>query len=194
VVTFAVTVTSWIWLALEIGLIVRDRRRGKGSAALDRGSRVATVVLTLVATLTTTALQILLPVHSPLRLPASSHVPWAPAVGFVLMWLGLAVRVWAITVLGRSFRTTVEVDADQRVVDRGPYRWVRHPSYSGVLLLALGYGLAAGNWPSLVLMVVLPLSALVWRITVEETVLISTLGRPYESYRDRTRRLVPGLW
>ncbi|HEX3787204.1 MAG TPA: isoprenylcysteine carboxylmethyltransferase family protein [Pseudonocardiaceae bacterium] len=189
-----VAVTSWIWLVLEIGLVVRDRRRGKGSASLDRGSRRAVVILTVIASVGSTAVQVLLPAHSALRLSAAPHVPWAPPAGLAVMWFGLVLRVWAITVLGRSFRTTVEIDTDQRVVDRGPYRWVRHPSYSGLLLITLGYGLAADNWISLGLMIVLPLSALLWRITVEERALVSTLGGPYETYRARTKRLVPGLW
>jgi protein-S-isoprenylcysteine O-methyltransferase Ste14 len=97
-------------------------------------------------------------------------------------------------VLGRAFRTTVEVERGQEVVTRGPYRWVRHPSYSGVLLLAAGYGLAAGNWLSLLLTIVLPLVSVLLRITVEEQALVRMLGRPYERYRAATKRLVPGIW
>ena len=110
------------------------------------------------------------------------------------MGLGLIVRVWAITTLGRSFRTTVEVDAGQPVVQRGPYRWIRHPSYTGVLLLAAGYGLAMGNWLSLLIAVAVPVAAMLRRIGVEEAALTETLGRPYELYRTHTKRLVPGLW
>jgi protein-S-isoprenylcysteine O-methyltransferase Ste14 len=111
-----------------------------------------------------------------------------------VMWAGLILRGWSVTVLGRAFRTTVEVDRGQEVVARGPYRWVRHPSYSGVLLLAAGYGLAAGNWLSLVLTVVLPLVSILARIAVEEQTLVRVLGRPYEHYRSGTKRLVPGIW
>jgi protein-S-isoprenylcysteine O-methyltransferase Ste14 len=60
------------------------------------------------------------------------------------MWLGLTIRLWAIVALGRAFRTTVEVDAGQAVVSTGPYRWVRHPSYSGLLLIVTGFGLGTG--------------------------------------------------
>jgi len=71
---------------------------------------------------------------------------------------------------------------------------VRHPSYTGVLLLAAGYGLAAGNWLSLLCTVVLPPAAVLLRIDVEEQVLTRVLGRPYERYRAATKRLVPGVW
>ena len=55
--------------------------------------------------------------------------------GVLVMWSGLALRVWAIAALGSGFRTTVEVEPGQAVVSSGPYRWIRHPSYAGLLLL-----------------------------------------------------------
>jgi protein-S-isoprenylcysteine O-methyltransferase Ste14 len=97
-------------------------------------------------------------------------------------------------VLGRSFRMTVEVDAGQKVIDSGPYRWVRHPSYSGLLLLMVGLGLYYGNWPALLILLVLPTGALIHRIGVEEAVLTEVMGRPYADYAARTKRLVPRLW
>ena len=111
-----------------------------------------------------------------------------------MIWLGLAIRVWAIAALGRSFRTTVEVDADQVVVSTGPYRWVRHPSYSGLLLIVIGCGLATGYWLALLACVALPLPALLWRIRVEEAELADVLGDRYRAYHARTKRLIPGLW
>lgn len=80
------------------------------------------------------------------------------------------------------------------MIDRGPYRWVRHPSCTGVLLLTTGLGLAAGNWGSLLIAVALPVFALSRRIDVEERALVEAVGRPYEIYRAGTKRLVPGLW
>jgi protein-S-isoprenylcysteine O-methyltransferase Ste14 len=110
------------------------------------------------------------------------------------MWLGLAIRVWAVAALGRAFRTTVEVDPGQGIVSSGPYRWVRHPSYTGLLLILAGLGLAAGNWLALAGCVALPLAALLRRIHVEEAELTRVLGQPYRAYQARTKRLVPGLW
>ena len=104
------------------------------------------------------------------------------------------IRVWSVVVLGRSFRTTVEVDAAQPVVSRGPYRWVRHPSYTGLLLIAVGFGLALSTWPGLVICLVLPAVAILRRIGVEENELTRVLGDPYRDYRSHTKRLIPGLW
>jgi protein-S-isoprenylcysteine O-methyltransferase Ste14 len=201
---FAVYATSWIWLALEVGLRVRDRITRRGSTGRDRATRRTIMLMIVPAILAATAVGYLVPVHSPLRLPGAGSgpgagpvvglVPWPVAAGLAVMWLGLIVRTWAIVVLGRSFRTTVEIDADQPVVQRGPYRWVRHPAYTGVLLLAAGYGLAMGSWLSLLITVTIPAVAMLRRIGVEESALVETLGRPYEIYRTHTKLLVPGLW
>jgi protein-S-isoprenylcysteine O-methyltransferase Ste14 len=116
------------------------------------------------------------------------------SLGVIVMWLGLAIRVWAIATLGRAFRTTVEVDSGQAVVSSGPYRWVRHPSYSGLLLIVTGCGLAAGNWLALAVCAVLPLPALLRRIQVEEAELTGVLGDRYRACQAQTKRLIPGLW
>jgi len=187
VITVVVQWTVAAWLALEAGLIIRDRVRGKGRLARDRGTLwlniiVITVALGVAGTLT-----------SSVRNSAWQFGSTGLA-GPIVMWAGLAVRVWAIAVLGRSFRTTVEVDAGQRVVDRGPYRWVRHPSYTGILLLMTGLSLVYGNWPALAVLLVLPAGVLIHRILVEEAVLTEVIGRAYTDYAARTKRLVPGVW
>jgi len=111
----------------------------------------------------------------------------------VVMASGLVLRVWAVLTLGRSFRTTVEVHPEQAVVDTGPYRLVRHPSYSGLLLVVLGFEIGTRVWPA-ILLTLLPLAAVVRRIAVEEAFLLAALGPSYADYRARTRRLVPGIW
>ena len=116
------------------------------------------------------------------------------AAGLAVTWLGLAIRVWAMGELGRSFRTTVEVDPEQAVIATGPYRWVRHPAYTGVLLIVAGFGLATGYWPAFAASIVVPVPALLWRIRVEEAELTRVLGDRYRAYQAHTRRLVPGLW
>ena len=182
-----VQLTVTAWLTLEATLIIRDRVRGTGGFARDRGTLwlniiVITVALTAAGMLTAS-----------LRNSAWQFGPTGLA-GPIVMWAGLVVRIWAIVVLGQSFRTTVEVDTDQRVIDRGPYRWVRHPSYTGILILMAGLGLVYGNWPALAVLLVLPTGVLIYRIFVEEAVLTEVTGRAYADYAARTKRLVPGVW
>jgi protein-S-isoprenylcysteine O-methyltransferase Ste14 len=104
---------------LEVGLRVREAVQGKGGRDRDRGTRVL-IAISLGAAIG--AARVATSVAPSLEIPAAARV-----FGVVVMWLGLATRVWAVAVLGGAFRTTVEVDPDQAVATTGPYRWIRHP-------------------------------------------------------------------
>ena len=120
---------------------------------------------------------------------------WLPAVaGIAVMWAGFVLRAWAVRTLGRFFRVEVTVDADQTVIDTGPYARVRHPSYTGLLVFYLGLGISLDSYLSVLAAVLLPLAAVVNRIAHEERALRRDLGAAYEAYSTRTRRLVPGVW
>ncbi len=107
---------------------------------------------------------------------------------------GLALRAWAVHELGRFFKFTVVVQADHQVVDTGPYRLIRHPSYTGLLMIELGLGIALGTWLSIPACLLPPLIAFAVRLVTEERVLARELGDPYRAYMARTHRLVPGVW
>lgn len=186
-------VTGLAWLVLELGLVRRDRSRQAGGTQRDRGTRTLNFVLIIAAIVFADVVGAVIGKHSPLWLPGSGTGGWPVIAGLVVIWLGLAVRVWAVASLGRAFRTTVEVDSGQALVTRGPYRWVRHPSYTGLLLVAAGFGLAFSNWPGLAACVLLPAAAILRRISVEEKELLRVLDT-YRDYQKHTRRLVPGLW
>jgi len=114
-------------------------------------------------------------------------------LGTAVMAIGIALRFYAVAVLGRFFTFVVMVGGDQHIVKTGPYRWVRHPSYTGSLLTVTGALLAATNWAALV--GVLPvLVGLLYRIRVEERALSDEFGEVYRSYARRTKRLVPFVY
>src|SRR3954463_14059071 len=113
-------VTLACWALLELGLRIREAVQGKGRRERDRGSRLL-IAISLGLSVGVTAAT------------GSKAPPALQAIGVAVMWAGLAVRVWAIATLGAAFRTTVEVEPGQAVVSSGPYRWVRHPSYTGLL-------------------------------------------------------------
>lgn len=174
------------WALVEVGVRVREGVQGKGRPDRDRATRVL-IVMTLAA-----AIVVALGARSAaptLRTPDPLRI-----AGVVVMWLGLALRIWAIAALGGAFRTTVEVEPGQTVVSTGPYRWIRHPSYAGLLLIVAGFGAALGNWLSLTACVVLPLPAIVRRIHVEEAELNRVLGEAYRTYQSDRARLIPRLW
>jgi protein-S-isoprenylcysteine O-methyltransferase Ste14 len=184
-----VMATIVVWAAVEASLVLRDLARGRGSTAHDRGTRSLLVVGWLIAFAGAQWIAEQFGPASGWRLGR-----WYGAAGLLVMWVGLGIRIWAVVVLGSAFRTTVEVDAGQQLVDRGPYRLVRHPSYTGILLIDVGYGLTLGNWLSFVLLLLVPLGTMMRRISVEEATLTEVIGQPYLAYKERTKRLVPGLW
>lgn len=114
--------------------------------------------------------------------------------GLLLMAAGLVVRQWAILTLGRFFTVDVRLQPGQTVVDRGPYRWVRHPSYTGLLVFFIGLGLALTNWASLLVLALLPTVGLLVRIRSEERALLAGLGDDYRRFAASRRRLFPGVW
>ena len=116
---------------------------------------------------------------------------WA---GLLLMAGGLALRFWAIRVLARFFTIDVNIQEGHELIRRGPYRWLRHPSYTGSLMTFLGFGLALGNvWSLLVLMAPVTL-AFIWRMRVEERVLAEAFPDQYPDYARQTKRLIPFVW
>ena len=116
------------------------------------------------------------------------------AVGAVVGWLGLALRWWCFLTLGRYFTAVLKTSSDQAVVERGPYRVLRHPSYTGLLMALLGCGLMLGNWaavpPSFVLLVI----AVAYRIRIEESALTAALGDTYRRFAESRARLIPFVW
>ena len=122
---------------------------------------------------------------------ANSAVFWA---GCVLFGLGLALRWYSIVYLGRFFTVNVAIHSGHEVIDTGPYRLIRHPSYAGALLAFLGLALCLANWWSLALIVLPILWAFNRRMSVEESALANALGAPYVQYMGRTKRLAPFLY
>ena len=130
------------------------------------------------------------------RLVPPAHVGGAAifVVGTVIGWLGLVLRWWSFATLGRYFTTVIKVSADQVIVDRGPYRLVRHPGYTGLLFAFAGCGLMIGNWAAAVLSVAIIASALVFRLRREERALVAARGSAYLRYAEGRARLLPFIW
>ena len=125
------------------------------------------------------------------RWPNAVLLPWFVPIGIVLFAGGMILRWYSIIHLGRFFTVNVAIAADHQLVDTGPYRFVRHPSYTGALLAFIGFAMVVRNWAS-VLIISLPIGfAFLYRINVEERALIQALGERYRAYMRRTKRLIP---
>lgn len=128
------------------------------------------------------------------RWPEAMLPPWFVPIGVALFVGGMVLRWYSIIHLGRFFTVNVSIAADRQLIDTGPYRFVRHPSYTGALLAFIGFAMVLRNWAS-VLVISLPVAfAFVYRINVEERALIQALGERYRDYIGRTKRLIPFIY
>ncbi len=113
------------------------------------------------------------------------------ALGLASLLLGSWLRRHCFKTLGRYFTGNVQVVDGQTVIQEGAYRWIRHPSYTGGMLMYLGTGLALTNWLSVLVLVILGGLGYAYRVRVEERALEMELGEPYRDYVRRTKRFVP---
>ena len=114
--------------------------------------------------------------------------------GCALMVAGMAFRWWAIRVLGRHFTVDVAIREDHKLIRSGPYRLLRHPSYTGSLATFYGFALALGSAWSLLLILIVVTAAFLWRIHIEERALVSAFPQDYPIYARETKRLIPFVW
>lgn len=114
-------------------------------------------------------------------------------VGVALFAVGGALRLWPVFVLGNRFSGLVAIQPGHALVTRGVYRVVRHPSYLGLLVSSVGWGLAFNTWVGVALAAAL-IPPLVARMNAEERLLLSQFGDQYAAFRARTSRLIPGVY
>jgi len=182
-VALGLTCVAWLILEMRQGLTRRSE-----AVTADLGSlnvlRGAYVVAALVA------------VTAERTLPAAAIQPRSLGgwLGLIFLWAGIALRLWSFRTLGRYFTFTVQTSSDQPVITDGPYRLVRHPGYTGLMLAMIGVGFFFGNWVSVICLGLGVIAGLAYRIRVEERALLQTLGDRYGDYAATRKRLVPLVW
>lgn len=176
------------WLCFELGLGIHNlvaRRRGQ---MRDSGSKPLIFLAIFVGFALAYRMR---------RLGVgdmASPLGWPIYVATGLLLLGFLTRLHAVTALGRFFTTTVTVSSEQQLVQRGLYARIRHPGYLGSFLIFTGLGFAFGNWLSLCFLLGLTIPAFLYRIHIEERAMEAQFGASYAAYRQRTKRLIPGLF
>jgi protein-S-isoprenylcysteine O-methyltransferase len=178
-----------LYAASEIGLSIFKRAKSGDTKNEDRGSLILLWIVI--------AVSIAVAFQAAFSLPAANlGALKAPAryAGIVCYVVGLTLRWYSIVILGKFFTVNVAIAADHRLIDTGPYRYLRHPSYSGALLAFLGLGLCLGNWISILLLLVPIFLVFLRRMNVEESALLQGLGESYRDYMRRTKRLIPAIY
>ena len=181
-------VCFYAWITSEIGLAIITRTRASQGSLNDRGSLY---VLWIVICGTLSSIDWIR-----LVFPAANFQggPWLMPCTLLLLIAGLAIRWTAILSLGRAFSVNVAIRTDQQIYRGGLYRYVRHPSYLGMVLIFLAIGLRSRNDVSLVVILLATTAALLYRIRVEERALRQAFGATYADYARSTRRLIPGIF
>jgi len=178
----------YAWVGSEIVVAIATRTRHSSGNVRDRG----TLYLLWVVILASFTAGTWLSEASMVGAIPQGHL--LRIVALVMLIAGLALRWTAIVTLGRSFSSNVAVHAEQRVLKTGLYRWMRHPSYTGLIIIFIAAALHTRNWISFLIIFVPCIAALLYRIHVEEIVLREHFGEEYIDYSRRTSRLIPGVY
>lgn len=180
--------TLIVWLAAEVVLQVRQFFQGERAKTTEWGS-LGMIMLTAFGAGFTAGIVRKHTASWDFTLPAAAW--WAV---LVVIWAGIAFRLWSIVTLGKYFRGVVHIQEGHQVVRSGPYRVLRHPSYAGLLVALFGLGITLTNPFAILIDWALILFGVWYRIHVEERVLLDGLGEEYADYMRTTNRLIPGVW
>ena len=115
-------------------------------------------------------------------------------IGSILVIIGLIIRITSIRTLNRQFTFTVTRIENHELIEKGLYKYLRHPGYMGQLIIFAGIATSLSNWLSILLMIVPVLLGYIYRIKVEEKFMIDQMGQKYRDYQKRTKRLIPGIY
>jgi protein-S-isoprenylcysteine O-methyltransferase Ste14 len=177
-----------LWAITEIFINIKQSRSARVKSRTDRGS------LILIYVTITAGFYLGVPLSSGSRGRIAFAYPFLEVFGLALMAAGFAVRLRAAWALKGQFTHFVTVQAEDKLVQTGLYRSIRHPAYAGELVTLFGIGLALGNWLTLLALFGIPLLGFLYRISVEEKTLLTHYGEEYRQYCGRTKRLVPGIY
>lgn len=178
---------SFIFFISELALAIAKRARRETA-------KIKTEKLSLIL------LWLSIPLGLSIGFSFADYAPWdstersVAVAGLLIFVLGLAIRWLAIFQLKKEFTVDVSISDTHRLNTSGLYRFVRHPSYSGLLLTCFGLSLAMNSLPSLFIVNLPILIALLYRIHVEESILKTEFGEDYEHYSNNTSRLIPKIF
>ena len=174
------------WLAFELWLNLRDRDRTDSTE--DKSSGLRLLLLLILALASGAVIQ---PTRL-LSIPLEEDLRYLTGTAFVLG--GAFFGLWAFRALGKYFRTVLEVQAGQKVITRGPYRFVRHPAYAGAMLVFASFGIGLGSWAGLAAMLAFTFAGYRRRIWLEEQMMIARFREEYLGFMAKTKKLIPFIY
>lgn len=178
----------WIlWFLSEIYFIFKHRAKKANSEGKDKNS----FRLIWVAIYISVALSIFIATKINVPIVTTNLLKY---IGLALIVAGVIIRFTAIRSLGRFFTVKLAIDNEHRLINTGLYKTIRHPAYTGSMLSFLGLGLYFNNWLSLFVIVIPVYSAFIYRINVEEKLLLQQKELNYSEYMKHTKKLIPFIY
>lgn len=181
-------IVYYSWFASELAIAIVTRTGKSGGKRQDRGT-MAILWVTIVGSITAGEWLAAVSVRN-----MFGGAPWVITAALIIMVIGLAIRWTAVISLGKAFSANVAIRPSQTVYRSGLYRFVRHPSYTGLLLAFAAVAIHERNWLAAAVVIVPTTAALLYRIHVEEAALNAAFGAEYASYSNSTYRLIPGIY
>ena len=177
-------VVSYIYGFFELFMNLRQKRENQGVNASDKNSLWVLYGLITVGyflSFTIGAIKI------------GRIQPWNLffAIGMILFAAGLVIRLLSIATLKKYFTYSVSTVQEHEIVDKGFYKYIRHPGYLGQLIIFLGISMSISNWISMLAMIIPVAVGYAYRIAVEERFMAEQFGNDYLEYQKRTKKLIP---
>jgi protein-S-isoprenylcysteine O-methyltransferase Ste14 len=178
---------SYAWMVLVIFWFVSSWRVKRTEEAEAWGTRIPHIVTMVVAYLLLFDRTLRL---GPLNQRFVAYNPRLVVAGVLLTWAGIAFAIWARVHIGQYWSARITLKEDHKLISTGPYAFVRHPIYTGLLTATVGTTLAIGRWQGLVGLAII-LVAHILKARKEERLMTTHFGSSYEDYRRHTGFLIP---
>ena len=182
-----IIVISYLYGFFEVFMNLNQRRKNKVTSWGDKGSLRWLYSLITVGYALSFAIGIT---------KIGRIYPWNTffAIGMALIATGLIIRIYSILTLKQYFTYSIAKVEDQKIVEKGLYKFIRHPGYLGQIIIFLGISTSISNWVSILFMMTPITLGYLYRIKVEERFMIEQLGEDYLNYHERTKRLIPFIF
>lgn len=125
-------------------------------------------------------------------LPKEYH--WVTYIGFAIIIVGMIFRWYSINVLGKYFTGVVMIQQDHKIIKKGPYKILRHPSYTGGIIYLVGVGVSANDWLTTLVFLITSGISYSYRIKIEEKALLEHFGNDYSNYQKETWKMIPYIY
>lgn len=124
--------------------------------------------------------------------PLQNNFDFQHGAGFLIFISGVCIRIMALRALGKYYSHIVRIIEDHKIIDYGPYKYIRHPAYSGMITAHLGILIFFFNFVTLGIFLMLLIPSIIIRIKVEEKTLMNLEG--YPEYSKNRKRIIPFIW